>query len=324
LTRERASVVLAHILLFLALGALSAGCRRRSAAPPPPLDITPRATVSPASVPAGGPIAIDYLWSVGPTATPLTGRYRAFVHFLDDEGALLFTDDHAPAPPPSEWQAGQSYSYRRVTLTAEFPFVGTAKLVVGLYDADSGARVPLAGADAGQRRIHVADPVLRPRDLDRRVRCDGFYEPEAPLAAPLVVSRFMGRQVDCRFPNPREDVVLFVRADIEPQAFSAPPRLRITSDARAAVTTWYAGELPLSSEPALVHVPVAARLLGRGADATFRLSMSETYRPAAFGGGDPRELSLRVFGLHAVPAALLDPALRAEQGELLESRGSAQ
>lgn len=307
MTRERASIVLA---LVLTLEAPSAGCRRGSAPPSPPLDIRPSANVSPASVPAGGPIAIDYRWSVGPSVTPLTGRYRAFVHFLDDEGALLFTDDHAPTPPPPQWQAGQVYSYRRMTLTPEFPFVGTAKLVVGLYDEGSAARVPLAGADAGQRRVHVADVVLRPRAPDLRVRCDGFYEPEAPLSAPLVVSRFMAREVDCRFPNPREDVVLFLLADIEPQAFSAPPQLRITSNARAAVATWYAGALPLTSEPALLRVRVAARLLGRDANAAFRLSMSQTYHPAAFGGGDPRELSLRVFGLHAVRAALLDPALR--------------
>ncbi len=297
-----------RLLLPLLLATVLAGCRR-SPVEGPRLDVRPEASLVPASVPAGGPVAIAYRWTVGDSTSPLTGRYRAFVHVLDDEGALLFTDDHEPVPPPREWKPGHTYACRRLTLTPEFPFVGTASVVVGLYEESSGARLPLAGDDLGQRRFRVAALRLLPRDRDLPVRCEGFYPPEAPVAAPLVVSRFMRDEVVCRFPNPAEDVVLFVRADVEPQGFASPPRLTIASAGRP-VAPRYALDLPLTTEVQMVRVRVPARALGRAPDAALAIRMSASYSPRTFGVADPRELSLRVFGMRVCRASRLDPVLR--------------
>ena len=287
----------------------AAGCgrpRQRGAAP---VGTEPSATVSPTSSPAGAPLAITYRWTVPSSAVPLSGRHRVFVHFLDREGALLFTDDHVPSPPPDVWQPGASYSCRRIVLTPAFPYSGPVTVAMGLYAEDTGARVHLGGQDLGQQRVRVAQFELEARDRDLPVRCEGLYEPEAALAAPLAVWRFLGREASCTFPNPHEDVVLFLRTDLEPEGFTAPPRLSITSTMRRDGASWYEAELPLVHEATVIRVRVAARLLGKGDEAGFRLSMSTTYVPARLGGADARELSLRLFGIYAARARNLAPEL---------------
>jgi hypothetical protein len=295
--------------LWLALASTLICCGRHAPPPVVPRDIRPSVTVAPSAVEAGGPVAIRYDWTLGPSEKPLEGRYRAFVHFLDDEGALLFTDDHEPVPPPAAWQRGHSYSYRRVTLTPEFPFAGVAVVVLGLYEESTGRRVSLTGDDIGLLRFYVSNLRLLPRNRDTPVRCEGFYEPEAAVTAPLFVSRFMRSEVTCSFPNPSEDVVVFVRGDIEPEGFTSPPRLSLTGTARRNAVTWWQGDLPLTTEAIMLRVRVPSRELGKRPDATFKIHMSQSYSPRTFGLGDPRDLSLRVLGLYVGRGARLDPAL---------------
>jgi 4-amino-4-deoxy-L-arabinose transferase-like glycosyltransferase len=80
---------------------------------------------------------------------------RAFVHVLDTHGARVAQIDVDPGggevPPTSAWQPGQQIS---VPFPVDLPLAlppGTYDLVLGLYDASSGARLSLQGGP-------VADP----------------------------------------------------------------------------------------------------------------------------------------------------------------------
>lgn len=289
---------LASLGLLVAPGVLS--CRGPSPAERP-LAIRPSVAVAPASVPAGGPVSLLYRWTIGAGKLP-TVDHRAFVHFLDAEGSVLFTDDHQPEPAVSGWQAGRTYEYRRSTLTRAFPYAGRIRVVLGLFDVASGARLPLQGVDAGQRSYHVADLVLAPRDEDLPLTCTGFYPPEAPPTAPLLVSRFMAREARCRFPNPREEVAVFVHADLEPSGFPKTPTLSLATRADAC----HSFPLTLTSEPQLIRLRLPARALGRAAQAELRLRSSDVYTPAALlRDADPRELSVRILGLYAARTSRL-------------------
>jgi hypothetical protein len=289
-------------------------CGRGSPAALEPPVARPFAALSPAAPQAGSPISVAYRWSVPASGLPLTGRHRAFVHFLDREGALLFTDDHVPSPPPDAWQPGASYAYRRIVLTPAFPYSGVVTVAMGLYAEESGARAQLGGDEMGQRRVRVAQFHLRPRDRDLPVRCEGLYEPEAALAAPLAVWRFLGREAACSFANPHEDVVLFLRADLDPRAYAAPPRLTITSTTRRDAARWYEAEIPLRQEAVIVTARVPARLLGKAADAGFMLAVDGAFLPGPLDARDPRVRTLRLFGIYAARAQALPPELRGEQG----------
>ncbi len=317
-SRTRATSLRATALRATALGAvclslLAPSCRRRTVHETA-LAITPTATVLPSRVAAGGPVSVDYRWTLGAAARRLAGPYRAFVHFLDEDGALVWSDEHSPTPAVAEWQAGHSYSYRRTVLTPEFPYAGPVTVVMGLYAPATGERLPLRGEDRGQRRYRVATLSLLPRDRQLALRCEGLYPPEAPVAAPLVVTRFMRREASCRFRNPREDVLVFVQGDLEPAGFATTPVLELSSGGALARR-----ELLRSDELQLAVFRVPARALGREAEATLRLGMNAAYSPRLLGAtGDPREVSLRLFRLRVERAGAVDPVLG--EGAILLTR----
>lgn len=301
--RPRSTRKTALVTALLALPA----CRPSGQPAVVPLAIVPSATMAPDRVPAGEPIVVSYKWAVHGLLPPLLERHRAFVHFVDAEGALLFTDDHPLSPPLDAWQpGGRSYEYRRIVLTPTFPYVGAVTVLMGLYGETTGERLALQGDQWGRRAYQAGRFTMLPRRRDLTLTCDGLFPSEASIDSPLVITRFMPHHAICRFPNPREDVILLVHGDIEPEGFPSPPVLTVSA-ARS-----FAADLPLTlmSEPQLLRVRLPAASLGRAPVSELRLSMSHTYVPRSLGvGDDPRELSLRVRGLSVGLAKELDPLL---------------
>jgi 4-amino-4-deoxy-L-arabinose transferase-like glycosyltransferase len=79
---------------------------------------------------------------------PIDGDYIAFVHLLDAQGKRVAELAVAPgggdAPPTSAWQPGRQFA---VPLPLELPAdlaPGRYTLILGLFDAATGARLPLA------------------------------------------------------------------------------------------------------------------------------------------------------------------------------------
>jgi hypothetical protein len=291
--------------MSIGIAALSLSCR----APRPsvvPEDMTLHVDVTPKRLPAGGPLAVSYAWEVGPAARRLSREYRAFVHFVDPEGILLFSDDHVPEPSVTTWEPGRTYAYRRVVLSSPFPHTGVVTVLAGLFPASGpGERLALRGRELKQRAYRVDQIFLLPRDRDLEPACDGLYGPESSAGAPLAVARFLKRETTCSFRNPGEDVVVFVHGTIEPRGFATPPVLTVAAGA-------VGGEFPLAltREATVARVRFTASDLGPRALARMRLAMSASYVPEAIGqNGDDRELSLRLFGLRIVRAAALEPAL---------------
>ncbi|MFN8533553.1 MAG: hypothetical protein U0556_08400 [Dehalococcoidia bacterium] len=99
-----------------------------------------------------GPLALDeatarrYLGETGPIAlvgtrwraigSP-TGDLRLFVHAVDANGRLLAQDDHLPAGLPPKLWGNETVTDRAVVSLPP----GTDRLLVGLYDADTGRRL---------------------------------------------------------------------------------------------------------------------------------------------------------------------------------------
>jgi hypothetical protein len=297
----------ARAALGLLALAVTVGCRGAKPRPARPFEIVPLAVATPEQVAAGDPVAIECAFHVGGQAPGVTGSYRVFVHLLDREGALLAADDYLPQPPVSQWQAGKTYGARRIVLTPEFPYAGEVAIVTGLYAASAaGERLALAGRPLGRRAYRAGRLTLAPRRRELALDCEGLYAPEATPEAPLLVTRFMGRTASCRFSNPAEDVLLFLSVDLEPQGFTAPPRLTLATDTGRALQL----PLPLESEPRLLRVRIAASALGRRELAGLRLTTSAGYVPRELGvSGDPRELSLRIRGARLLRASAAPPAL---------------
>ena len=108
------------------------------------------------SVPSVEPIEarrfrITYRWQV---EKPITGQWRAFVHFTNPNGRILFQGDYTPKPAPDQWQPGEVVMGPfEVTVPGIKP--GLVDIRVGLFQPKADARATLQGQDDGERRYLV-------------------------------------------------------------------------------------------------------------------------------------------------------------------------
>ncbi|MGH9175181.1 MAG: hypothetical protein ACRD1H_12530, partial [Vicinamibacterales bacterium] len=79
----------------------------------------------------GSPVDMTYRFRV---AESPSSPHRVFVHVVDVDEELMWTDDHEPPTPASTWTPGQVVEYSRTMFVPMYPYVGQAKVIVGLYD----------------------------------------------------------------------------------------------------------------------------------------------------------------------------------------------
>jgi hypothetical protein len=106
-------------------------------------------TLAGASVHSGQPVVLTLYWQV---EAPPARRYKVFAQLLDGQDRLWGQLDSEPgngARPTTSWQPGAPIpdSYGMVVLPGTAP--QDLRLVVGLYDAATGARLKLAAAGGG-------------------------------------------------------------------------------------------------------------------------------------------------------------------------------
>src|SRR5437667_574430 len=137
-----------------ALAFLALACGRTQQ-PETPM-ATPSVTLARGDAAIGTPIDMTYRFVVSPNAPAFTEDDVVFVHFLDTDGELMWTDDHQPPVPTTQWAPGQTIEYTRTMFVPKFPYSGDTSVVVGIYSPKSGARVALDGQTRGQREYQVA------------------------------------------------------------------------------------------------------------------------------------------------------------------------
>lgn len=126
--------------------------------------IVPSVQLNRVRVPQGSALELTYTWVVEPGARKLDQGYRAFVHFLDSRGGMLFGDNHQPEPSSSRWEPGQTYFYRRTVFVPVVAYVGNVEVRMGLYPhPGGGARPALKGEHRGLREYKVGTLELLPQ-----------------------------------------------------------------------------------------------------------------------------------------------------------------
>ena len=104
----------------------------------------------PAVIANAQPVPLTLYWQALSGEIP-TG-YTVFAHLLAEDGRLLAQHDAPPANgrrPTNEWLAGEFVIDAHELVWRETGYTGPARLAVGLYDPQTGARLPMTGgADA--------------------------------------------------------------------------------------------------------------------------------------------------------------------------------
>ena len=101
------------------------------------------------------PLEVTLVWKAG--AGGGQRSYTVFVHLLNEQGQIIAQSDSVPARgarPTSGWRAGEYILDRHELRFNALAQPGSARLIVGMYDARSGERVAQWPGDAD----HVALP----------------------------------------------------------------------------------------------------------------------------------------------------------------------
>ena len=285
----RALVSLAPVVL--AAVALSAAC-----AAPPPAVATPTLGMDRYAVPLGGPLEVTVRFDAAPDLAPITGDFRALLHFLAPDGSLLWADDHELPRPPAEWQPGEGIEYTRRSVVPMYPYVGEATVALGLYSAATGERLPLAGAEIGDRTYRVGSITLEPQpETAFLVYGDGWYRSE--FAGDTSWRWTAGRAVTS-FRNPRSDVALAMDLAGRAAVDGEPQRVTLALGERAV----HEFELEGNDLTVLRH-RLRAEDLGTDDVVELTLRVDPTFVPAErdTDSTDTRELGVRVLYLFVEP-----------------------
>ena len=278
----------------LAFAAATTGCSRGDDRANAPAVATPSLSISDSSAPIGSPLDMTYRFAFADNAPAFTEDYWVFVHFLDTDGELMWTDDHQPPTPTREWKPGSTVEYSRTMFIPKFPYVGNTRVEIGIVSPTSGVRLPLVGETAGQRSYQVAafDMRLQSDNLFVVFR-DGWHETEVGGAASGIEWQWSKKEAALSFRNPKRDVQVYLQVDQPVAALTGPQRVEVRAGP-ALVDSFSLADGGMEVR----RIQIPASLLGTAETVDLTVSVDRTSVPAsipAAKSNDPRELGIRVF-----------------------------
>jgi hypothetical protein len=290
------TVRLISVLLAAALTAIACG---RTEDTEPPV-ATPSVTLSRPDAAVGSPIDMTYRFAVGGNAPAFSEDYWVFVHFLDADGELMWTDDHRPPTPTRQWTPGATIDYSRTMFIPKFPYTGETHVDIGLFSPETGARLPLEGQNQGMRSYRVAGFNLRLQsDNVFVVFNNGWHETEVADEASGLEWQWTRREATLSFRNPKRDSVFFLQLDQPVKALREPQQVEV----RIGPMVIDSFMLPVGVRD-LRRVNVSADQLGSAETVDMTIAVDKTFVPASISelrSTDPRELGVRVFRAFVQP-----------------------
>jgi hypothetical protein len=267
-----------------------ASCARKEAAAPPVA--TPSLTLSHDRAPLGSPIDITYKFVVANDAQ-FAEDYRVLAHVVDADDELIFTFDHNPPTPTTQWKPGQTVEYTRTEFIPVYPYVGEATIQVGLHSVVNQKRLPLAGEDVGQHAYKVGKLQLQPQTENVfTVYKEGWHPAEVAEHNSTIEWQWTKKDATLSFKNPKKDSIFYFQVDNPGGVFNEAQQVKISLGGQVV------DDFTLKpKEPELRKIPLKAAQLGTDDVAELVISVDKTYVPAVVTSSskDPRELGVRVF-----------------------------
>jgi hypothetical protein len=279
------------LLVVLCLVAASAACSRNEETAPPVA--TPTLTLSRDRAAIGSPLKLTYRFDVAQNAK-IDGDYWVFVHVLDPNGERLWGDDHLPVVPTSQWKPGQTVEYTRTIFVPNFPYIGPAEVRLGLYQPGNSQRLPLSGKESTRREYVVGNvQLLAQNENIFLIYKDGWYAAEVSAQDPNVEWQWTRKSAVTSFPNPKKDATLYIEFDARTDLFTPPQQVTLRIADRVI------GTFPADSkERKLLTFPISAAQFGTTDVVELVMDVDRTFAP---GGGDTRDLGIRVFHFFVEP-----------------------
>jgi hypothetical protein len=284
----------AFVLLAISLSA----CGRAEDTAPPVA--TPSVTLARSAASIGSPLEMTYRFAVAEDAPAFSEDYWVFVHFLDADGELMWTDDHQPPTPTRQWKPGQAIEYERTMFVPKFPYTGQTLVEVGLFSRQTSERLPLNGDTRGQRSYQVAAFDLTEQGESQFVIFrTGWHPTEVADDEVGTEWQWSKKEATLTFRNPKRDVAIYLQVDQPVARLPTPQQVEV----RIGETVVDSFSLaPAGAE--LREFPVSASQLGSADTVEMTIVVDRTFVPArmpALESRDPRELGIRVFRAYVDP-----------------------
>ena len=258
-----------------------------------PAVATPSFTLNKDKVPIDSVVTITYKFVVAPNAT-FDRDYWVFLHVLDPDGEQMWTDDHQPPTPTTQWKPGQTIEYKRTIFVPNYPYVGEANVRLGLYDLTSGKRLPLNAPEVSRREYLVAKFQIQGSSENIFILYkDGWHPAEVDAKNPQSQWQWTKKTATLSFKNPKKDSTVYIQYDARVDLFNPPQQVSQTL-AGQPLAQFTAD----SKGPKILSFPVKAAQLGTGDMVDLVFDVDKTFKP---GGTDPRELGIRVFHVYVEP-----------------------
>jgi len=284
-------------LLVLAPALFLASCSKSEQSSTPVA--TGSVTLNRDRAPAGSPIELTYKFVVANDAK-FTQDYHVMAHVVDTDEELMWTDDHDPPTPTSQWKPGQTIEYTRTVFVPVFPYVGDATIQLGLYSATDQKRLPLSGEDLGQHAYKVAKLQLTPQtDNLFTVFKEVWHTAETAQKNEAVEWQWTKKTATLAFKNPRKDSILYLDLDSPNGDLHGEQQVTVTMGGQTVDQFTVKPEVRMLRK---VKLPAAAMGSDEMTEAQF--AVDKTFVPAQVSNGasrDPRELGVRVFHAYIDP-----------------------
>lgn len=262
---------------------------------------TAHVQMSRSRVPQGSPVELTYRFTVAQDLASSPNQ-RVFVHVVDADEELMWTDDHDPPTPTQAWKAGQTVEYQRTMFVPMYPYVGAAKVILGVYDETNNLRLKLGNPDRGDRSYTVAQFELLPQTENVYLMYkDGWHPAEVAPENPSTEWKWTRKEATVTFRNPKRDSTFFLQMDNPSRAAGAATEVEIRLGDQTL------GTVPVTADAAPVRkFALSAAQLGTGGMVEIRLVANRTFVPAlepTARSSDTRELGVRVFHAFVQPAS---------------------
>lgn len=291
MSRQQRALPRVTVFGLLLVMACSVACQQSEA--PTPAVATPAVTLNHDRAPAGSPVEITYTFVVAEGAS-FDRDYRVMVHMVDTDEELMWTDDHDPPVPTTQWKAGQTVEYTRTVFVPVYPYVGDAGIYVGLYSTSGDQRrLPLNGQDMGQHAYKVGVLNLLPQTENLfTVFKEGWHPAEVSEQNGGVEWQWTKKEATLAFKNPRKDAMLYLEVDSPGKDLHGPQQVQITLGGQTVEQF----ELP-PDQSMLRRVTLPAARMGDAEMAELQFVIDATFVPASVNASskDKRDLGVRVF-----------------------------
>lgn len=287
-----------RVAVLAAVVAAASGCGKKTESEPAFARAEFR--INKPRVALGSPVELTYRFTRVPGSPAPAPDRRVFVHFVDANGELMWTDDHDPSVPTSQWREGQTVEYTRSVFIPIYPYLGEARVLVGLYDPATSHRLVLEGQDVGQRAYQVGTVELLPQSENVfLIFKEGWHPAEVAQDNPAVEWQWTKKDAVLSFRNPRKDATFYLDADARPDHFSEAQQVTVSIGGQTI------DQFELTSrDRVLRRIPITAAQFGEGDMVDLRIAVSHTFVPSStpgYDGRDTRELGLRVFHAFVEP-----------------------